>query len=191
MIGSRKRRGLITLICCFSIVQAMAQAPGIFLTRKAHISFYSSAPIEDIQAQSDQAVSAINTSTGDIYFKVRINSFQFPNGLMQEHFNDDYLESEQYPYAEFKGKISDPAGLKTRGRRTVTIQGNLTIHSVTRPYTVQGDLSVDSTGIAAHSIFNVSLKDHGIKIPTIVMHHIAEVVKVTVTADYLPATGHP
>ena len=133
MIGSLEFRGLVTLLCCIGFIQAKAQTPDIFLTRKANISFYSSAPIEDIQANSDQAVSAINTSTGDIYFKLRINSFQFPNGLMQEHFNDDYLESDRYPYAEFKGKITDPANLKSPGRRTVTIQGNLTIHNVTRP----------------------------------------------------------
>lgn len=174
------------LFLCMGVIHINAAAQDIFITRNANISFYSTAPIEDIEAKTTQAVSAVNITSRDVYFKIPITSFKFPNGLMQEHFNEDYLESDKYPYAEFKGKIVDPIDLKKAGHYAVTIQGNLNIHNVTKSYTVKGDLTVDSSKISARSVFNVKLKDHHIKIPTIIMQHIAEVVKVTVVADYIP-----
>lgn len=179
---------LLWLVMGTGLSAIRADAQDIYVSRDAQISFFSSAPIEDISAKSEQAVSAINLTTRSIYFKVKITSFRFPNGLMQEHFNEDYLESDKYPYAEFTGTILGDADLHQPGTYPVTVQGDLNLHHVTRPYTIQGTLVVSAGGVTASSSFNVTLADHHIKIPTIVTRHIAETVKVSLAASYHPHT---
>lgn len=183
-------RQIISLLGMLSMLLAKANAQDIFISRNASISFYSSAPIEDIQAKTEKAVSALNISSKAIYFKVGINTFKFPKSLMQEHFNEDYLESDKYPYSEFKGKIVDDVDLHQDGHYEVTVQGDLTIHNVTKNYTTKGSIDVRGGKITSHSVFNVGLADHNIKIPRIVVKNIAEVVQVTVDADYLPNNGN-
>ncbi len=131
---------IILLIAVFlSLIHGNAQAQ-IIKSGDITISFFSEAPIENIQAESNKAVSALDTETGAIYFKVPIRSFQFEKSLMQEHFNENYLESDKYPYAEFKGKINEKIDLSKAGTYPVTVQGDMTIHNVTRNYQVEGKL---------------------------------------------------
>lgn len=156
----------------------------VIKSKDVTISFFSKAPIEDIQAESERSVSALDTKTGTIYFKVPIQSFRFEKSLMQEHFNENYLESDKYPYAEFKGKIKGKIDLSKAGTYPATVQGEMTIHNVTRIYQVNGSLQITGDQLKAHAVFPVKLADHHIKIPTIVIKHIAEVVQVTVSANY-------
>lgn len=161
-------------------------AQDIYVSRNANISFYSSAPIEDIQAETNQAVSAINLKTGSVYFKVFIKSFQFEKSLMQEHFNSDYLESDKFPFAEFKGKIISPATLNKDSSYPATVTGQLTIHGVTKDYNTPGTISLKDGKLTISSVFKVHLVDHHIAIPRLLIKNIAEVVDVKVNAVYSP-----
>lgn len=172
---------LIVLCACFP---AWVHAQEIYVCRGARISFFSSAPIEDITAETDSAVSAINLRTGSVYFKVLIRSFQFERPLMQEHFNSHYLQSDQYPDAEFRGKILYFRMPDTDGIFPVTVAGDLTIHGVTKAYEEPGVLELKAGELAATSTFNIHIADHGIKIPKLLVQHIAEVVAVKVNAVY-------
>lgn len=164
----------------------IANAQSIYISKDAQVSFFSSAPIENIQANTSQAVSAINMNTGAVFFKVPIKSFQFERDLMQEHFNSDYLESDKYPYAEFQGKINPVPSLAKDGSYPVTVDGQLTIHGVTKPYQGPGTIEVKKGQIVAVSSFKVKLADHDIKIPRLLMRNIAEIVDVKVDAAYQP-----
>ncbi len=148
------------------------------------LSFFSEAPLENISATSKQGVSAIDSETQSIYFKVAIQTFEFKKALMQGHFNEKYLESDRYPYAEFKGNIQESIDFDKKGISTVTANGELSIHNVTKSYTVQAQLKINDKGLTAEATFPVSLKDHDIKIPRLVIKNIAEVVEVTVVAHY-------
>lgn len=160
-------------------------AQDIYSCRNASLSFFSSAPMEDIEAKTDKGVSAINLKTGAVYFKVPVNTFQFRKKLMQEHFNENYLETDKYPYAEFKGKIVEPAAdFNKEGTHDVTVEGVLSIHGVEKSYREKGTLTVQNGQVTSSSKFNVRLADHKIKIPTLVIKNIAEVVEVTVKATY-------
>lgn len=163
-----------------------ASAQDVYVSRDAGISFFSSAPIEDIQAKTNKAVSAINITTGSIYFKVPIKTFQFEKDLMQEHFNSDYLESDKFPFAEFKGKINAPINPAVDSTYDVTVAGQLTIHGVTKDYTTPGTLVISNGKLTATSTFNVRLVDHKISIPRLLIKNIAEVVQVKVNASYSP-----
>lgn len=164
----------------------VTKAQDVFVCRNAALSFFSSAPIEDIEAHTDKGVSALNVKTRAIYFKVPIRSFQFRKSLMQEHFNENFLESDQYPYAEFTGQVTGDADLTQPGTYPVTVEGKLTIHGVTKAYKENGTITVGDKRITAVSDFKVRVADHHIKIPTIVIRNIAEVVDVKVNAVYVP-----
>lgn len=161
-------------------------AQDIYTSRNAELYFFSSAPLENIEARSTMGVSALNIQTKAIYFKVDMTTFQFRKKLMQEHFNENYLESDKYPYAEFKGKILEQIDLTKEGTYPVTVEGKLTIHGVEKAYREKATLVVKEGRIYATSNFKVRVADHNIKIPTLVIQKIAEVVDVKVTAIYDP-----
>lgn len=155
-----------------------------YISRKAAFTFFSQAPLEDIKAESKQGVSALNIGTGEIYFKVKIRSFHFRKGLMEEHFNENYMESDKYPYAEFKGNIKETLDYKKDGIYPVTVNGMLTIHNVSKEYTTKASLEIKDGVIVGQSVFNVRVADHNIKIPKLVFKNIAEVVEVRVSVEY-------
>ncbi|MGH2642772.1 MAG: YceI family protein [Chitinophagaceae bacterium] len=179
-----------TILVALSVVLfgGIAHAQSIYISKDARVSFFSSAPIENIEANTNQAVSAINMNTGAVFFKVPIKSFQFERDLMQEHFNSDYLESDKYPYAEFQGKINPIPSIAKDGSYPVNVNGQLTIHGVTKSYQGPGTIEVKNGQIIAISSFKVKLADHNIKIPRLLLKNIAEVVDIKVNADYQPQT---
>jgi polyisoprenoid-binding protein YceI len=178
-------KSLLTVI--FLVASWMAQSQ-IVVTRNASLSFFSEAPIENIKAESNSVESALDLSSKTIYFKAAIHTFEFKKSLMQEHFNENYMESSKYPYAEFKGKINEQFDLTKDGTYPVTVQGDLNIHGVVKHYLVKAELIVKRGEINANSTFPVKLADHQIKIPRLVITNIAEVVQVTVSALYKPAS---
>lgn len=103
---------------------------------------------------------------------------------MQEHFNENYMESDTYPVSEFKGKIIDPVDFSKPGTYNVAVKGNLQIHGVTKTYQTQAKITVTANAVTASTAFRVKLEDHKIKIPTIVIAKIAEVVDVKINAVY-------
>jgi len=105
---------------------------------------------------------------------------------MQEHFNENYLESDKYPFAEFKGKINESPEFSKDGTYPVTVTGTLNIHGIEKSYTAKGTITTQGTTLTVASTFNVRVADHGIKIPSLVVQNVAEVVAVTVNAVYTP-----
>ena len=160
-------------------------APEIYVCRHASIHFFSSAPIEDIEARTDQAVSAINSANNAVYFKVPIRSFEFDKSLMQEHFNENFMESDQYPYATFKGTLSGSIDWTRAGHYRVTAKGTLSIHGVSKQYVQNGQLTIAADTVRLAARFRVRLADHHIAIPRILFNNIAEEVAVNVHAIYL------
>ncbi len=168
----------------FLPVSRITVAQEIFSAQKMEISFYSSAPIEDIQAKTIQGSSTINPTTGAVYFKIPVHTFQFENSLMQSHFNSDYMETKKYPDALFKGNIQEAIAYGKDGQYEVHVAGKLTIHGVTRDYTGPVTLMVSGGQLQAHTHFKVRLEDYKIDIPSLLTMNIAEVVEVKVMADY-------
>lgn len=172
----------ISLILTLLLTAGLGYGQTTYSADDAVMSFFSYTPIEDIKAESKEAMGAIDVSTGSVYFKVRIRSFQFRKSLMREHFNEKYMESGKYPYAEFRGRILEIPDLSRSGEYSVTVKGDLNIHGVSRAYTTQATLKAQGTSIQATSSFKVRLADHRIRIPSIVIANIAEVVDVSVSA---------
>ncbi|MEI2748989.1 MAG: YceI family protein [Ferruginibacter sp.] len=157
-----------------------------YYTKNGNISFFSKASLENIQADNNQVMSVLNTQTGDMQFSVLIKSFHFEKALMEEHFNENYLESDKFPKATFKGVISDVSKISftTDGMYSVSVSGDLTLHGVTKKITSTGTITVKGGKISADSKFNIKLADYNVSIPKLVKDNIAESVEVKVVALY-------
>jgi hypothetical protein len=159
----------------------------LYASKNAQISLFSSAPIEDIAAKTSSGNSVYNAATGDLVFSVAINTFKFPKSLMQEHFNSDYLESDKYPRATFKGKVQERPDVTKNGTYPITVVGELDVHSVKQTRTIPGTLTVNNGVITLSSEFMVRCVDHHIDIPRLVFKNIAESIKMNVNATYTAA----
>src|ERR1043165_4869517 len=168
------------LFLLFATIYCSTLAQDVYLDTKGTISFFSETPVEDIDATSNLAVDAINIKTKDVFFKVRMESLTFKKALMEEHFNENYMESDQYPYATFKGKIDQDIDLTKDGTYQVTVTGVLTIHGVDQTRTIPGTIVVNGQSLDVTSNFDVKVADHKIRIPSIVTEHVAESVNVKV-----------
>ena len=152
----------------------------IYTGKSTVISFFSHGPIEDIAATSKSAQVILNAAKNEIAIKVTVKGFDFDKELMQEHFNEKYMESDKYPYATFTGKIMDTLNYKKDGVHKVSVVGKLTMHGVEKERTIQGTITIKGGEVMLDSKFTVALKDHKIEIPTLVAQNIAETVEVTV-----------
>jgi polyisoprenoid-binding protein YceI len=172
----------IILLAWMSISNQAGQT--LYACKNATISLFSTAPIEDISATTSAGVSVFNAATGDLVFSVNINTFKFPKSLMQEHFNSDYMESDKYPKASFKGKIQEHIDVTKDGNYPVIAVGELEVHGVKQNRTIPGHIVVSNGTITITSEFMVKCADHHIEIPKLVFHNIAESIKMNVSATY-------
>lgn len=159
-----------------------------FMTKNGYIGFYSHTPLEEIKADNNQVVGILDASTGDMVYQVLIKSFHFERALMEEHFNENYMESDKIPKATFKGKITNLSAVdfSKPGTYNVTVDGDLTIHDVTNKISTKGTLEVLSGGINANSKFKIVPEDYKITIPGVVRDKIDKNMEVTVQMKYTP-----
>jgi polyisoprenoid-binding protein YceI len=176
------------VIAGFVIASLSSQAQDKHFTKTGKIEFYSKAPMEDIEAKNKTVAAILDTKTGALQFSVLMKGFEFPKALMQEHFNENYVESDKYPKAEFKGTISNNSSINyaTDGTYPAQVKGKLTIHGITRDITAPGTVKVENGKIAATSTFNVLVSDYQIKIPAVVKDKISNTIKVTVDCSLEP-----
>jgi len=172
---------LILLSVLFQSVQAQK-----FVSRNSHIWFSASTPLEDIVAHNRQAVSILDPATGSVAFNLLVKSFEFKVALMQEHFNENYMESDKFPKSSFKGKIVnlDKIDFKMDGTYTAEVAGNLTVHNVTRPLKVTGTIEVRGSLVTARAKFIATPQEYNITIPAVVEKNIAKEIEVTVDMPY-------
>jgi polyisoprenoid-binding protein YceI len=177
----------IISVCSFIFLFAVAGFSQTYITRNGNISFYSHTELEDIKAQNNEAVSVLNAATGDIEFKVAVKSFHFAKTAMEDHFNDDdYMASEKYPKAGFKGKISDISSVNFSkdGTYNVSVSGDLTIRDVTKPVTTKGTITVSNGNVTVTSTFPVERKDYNVIGEAFTQKKISDEIQITVNCQY-------
>jgi len=144
-------------------------------------TFFSSATLEDIAATTKKGKSVIDTSNGNIAFSIPISSFEFEKLLMQEHFNEKYMETEKFPKASFSGLIEKWNG---ESLEVATTKGKLNIHGVTKEIIVNGNVIFEENRLILTAKFNVRLEDFGVEVPSLMFQKIAEVVEITINYEY-------
>lgn len=175
---------LLILLVLSSALTVNAQK---VFTKNGKISFFSKTDMEDISADNNQVMSVLNTQTGDLQFSVLIKSFKFEKALMEEHFNENYMESNKFPKASFKGALDDKSKVDFTkdGNYKVNISGDLSIHGVTKKVNaVPGTIIIKDGKATGTSKFNVKLADYEIAVPSVVKKNISETIEITVSCLY-------
>lgn len=174
----------LSIIVLFTLIAGMCFSQK-YVTKTGYIRFFSTTPAEDIEGRNKQVNSALDKTTGDFVFKVLMKSFEFEKALMQEHFNENYVESDKYPDAMFKGKVANmkDVNFDKGGVYKVIVEGDLTIHGVTRKVKQEGTIEVKGDKLIAKAKFFVKPADYGIKIPKAVINNISESIEVNVDAS--------
>lgn len=179
-----QKRILITLIFAFFTLAAFSQEK--YISRNGHAWFHSEAPMETIEAHNHQVSSVFNPEDGKMVFQVLVKSFQFEKALMQEHFNENYVESDKFPKATFSGAIIDfeQMNFALEELQEVVVAGTLTIHGVSKEISEKGSLQMIDGKLVAKSSFNIKLADYKIKIPKVVKENISETVDIFIDVAY-------
>lgn len=176
---------LFSTILFVLVIAASAQK---YMTKDGYVGFYSHTTMEDIKADNNQVAGVLDASTGEMVFQVLIKSFHFERALMQEHFNENYMDSEKFPKAVFKGRMTEPAkpDLTKKGPVDATVSGDLTIKDVTKQVTIKGTIEVVDDGIKINSKFDIVPEDYNITIPGVVREKINKTMAVTVNMKLTP-----
>jgi hypothetical protein len=179
-----KRIFLIVLLIS-GVIAVNAQK---YMTKNGFIGFYSHTAMEDIKGDNNQVVGLLDVSTGEMVFQALVKSFHFDRALMEEHFNENYMESDKFPKSMFKGKITNLASIdfSKNGTYDAIVEGDLTIHDATNKITTKGTIEVTGAGINANAKFNIVPEDYKINIPGVVREKINKNLEVTVTMKYTP-----
>lgn len=178
-------------IVFFLAVFLLTGAPAFsqkFFTRDARIDLFSKTSMEDIKAVNKSGTAVVDTKTGNMEWKVLIKNFLFEKALMQEHFNENYLESDKYPSATFKGLISNlsEVNFSKDGAYKTQVKGKMTIHGVEREVTVPGTITVSGKSFKVNTQFPVACADYNIAVPDAVRDKIAKEINITVSATMAP-----
>jgi polyisoprenoid-binding protein YceI len=166
-------------------VVATTNAQKLYSTKSGNISFESKAPLEDIEAKNSEVESKLLPSNGQVVFTLLMKGFQFENQLMEDHFNENYVESSKFPKADFKGFITNVnnVNFSKDGTYPAKVKGNLTIHGVTKEVLTDGTVIVKNGKATANSRFNIKLKDYGIG-GGLIGKKIAETITIIVDCQY-------
>ena len=175
-----KYTSLVTL-CMLLVFSAFSQAR--YFTKTGKISFYSKSSMENIEAVNTKVVSVWDVVGGQIEFAVLLKGFEFEKALMQEHFNENYVESDKYPKAVFKGVIENSKNIQLTNDNvaTVKVNGTLTMHGVTNPVSTNAVITVKGGVVAASCNFSITLADYKISIPSLVAEKINKKIAIAVT----------
>jgi len=153
-----------------------------FYTKSGQISFFSKAPLESIEAGNKNVTCVLDTKTGQLQFVVLMKGFEFKKALMQEHFNESYVESSKFPKSEFKGQVLNNSDInyKQDGTYKANVKGKLSIHGETKEIESTATITIKDGKISAASGFNILLSDYKIEIPALVKDKVSNSVSITV-----------
>ncbi|RYY61941.1 MAG: YceI family protein [Chitinophagaceae bacterium] len=147
------------------------------------VTFFSSAPLEDIEATNKNSKAVVDWEKRSFLVSIPIKGFEFRSGLMQSHFNENYLESDKYPDCTYRGIFAGPVDLTKDGDYPITTSGELTLHGVTQKRVIPAVLKVRNGQVTVSSKFPIKVADHKIAIPKMVFKKIAETVDVTINGQ--------
>ncbi len=180
-----KKLAFIFLVLCIS---TYTSGQSKYLTKSGFISFYSHTTMEDIKADNNQVAGILNIESGEMIFTILMKSFKFDQALMEEHFNENYVESDKFPKASFKGRITNLSAIdfKKEGVYNADVEGNISIHGVTKLIKTTGTFEVQTEKIIGKSKFLLDPQDYNIEIPGLVKSKFADKFEITVNMAYLP-----
>ncbi|MBS1665890.1 MAG: YceI family protein [Bacteroidetes bacterium] len=166
-------------------------AQGKYFTKTGKIYFNATAKLEKVEATNRAVIAVIDTKTGNIQFAVMLKAFEFEKALMQEHFNENYVESDKFPKAEFIGQLVNNAEINYSkdGIYPAKVKGKLTLHGVTKDVEAAGKIIVKGGTLSLSSDFNILLSDFKVEIPGLVKENISNETKISIDCLMEPLKG--
>lgn len=182
------RYQIFTIASIFLLLHSWSLSAQKYFTKSGKIHFFSETPMENIEAENNTVTSVLDVESGRMEFAVLIKAFHFEKALMEEHFNENYLESGKFPKAVFKGQITnlDAVDFSKAGEQEVVVSGDLTIHGETNPVSAVGKLTKTEEGYDTEASFTVLLSDYKVEIPSVVKDNISNEIKIDVAISYKP-----
>ncbi|MCD6180327.1 MAG: YceI family protein [Bacteroidales bacterium] len=180
-----KNKFLLIILISFLAVTAQAQKQ---ITKTGTVEIFSETPLFTIDGINKKVASILNTETGDIVASTLVRSFKFEEALVEEHFNENYIESHKFTKSVFKGKIInfDVANFSIDGSYDVLFQGKFTIHGETRDIEEKGIITVKDGLISAESEFHISLENYKVKVEKSYKKAIKDEILLKIKFDYKP-----
>jgi hypothetical protein len=179
------KKNLFLFLCCLTLsFEGFTQH--LYSLKKSNIHFYAGTPMEDIDADNTKTNSFLDLKAGDILISIPNNGFKFKSALMEEHFNENYMESEKFPKSEFKGKILEieKYDFSKTDSYKVKIEGTLTVHGVSKKRTLEVTIYREGAALIGTTKFIISLADHNIQRPQILWEKLSENIEVTANFEY-------
>lgn len=173
-------------IFLFCILSVFVYAQPVYLATGGNVEFFSETPVENIEARTNSMTSVLNTENNEIVFNVPMRTFIFERSLMQEHFNENYVESDKYPVSIYKGKIETEINWEEPGTYAVVSEGALNLHGVEVQRKDSGTVVISDGQIVFQTEFFIRPADHKIEIPKLVATNIAEIIQVKLECTYQP-----
>ena len=167
------------------VVTNITQAQ-IYMGKTCVTHFFSKTSMKDIEASSNTAKPVLDAASGNFQMRIQNTSFKFESSFMQEHFNENYMESEKYPYDTFKGKINEKVDYTKDGEYKVTCTGIMEMHGTTQQITTNGTITVKGKEVTIVSKFKVKPADYKIKVPSLHVKEIAEEIDVDINTVMEP-----
>jgi hypothetical protein len=160
-----------------------------YFTKNGRILFHcTKSPMEKIEATNKSTTCVLDTKTGNMQFAVMMKGFEFEKALMQEHFNENYVESTRFPKADFKGQVinNNEIDYTKDGTYQAKVKGKLQIHGETRDVEAAGTILIKNGKVSSNAVFNVLLSDYNISIPSLVSDKISNTVSISVDCSLEP-----
>jgi len=170
---------LLSLVLLLFIIDTEAKSQ-VYTSRKVAVHFFSPAPITDIDALTNTASAILNPKKREVKVSIPIASFSFKKALMQQHFNQIYLESEKYPAATFKGTYTENINFTRDGNYKIPLTGKFNIHGVDKTVTIPCDMTIKNGEIAFNTDFKLLSRDYKIPAPMILSKEVGQEINITV-----------
>lgn len=179
------KKGILLFLMASVALSSFAQKK-VYSTKTGTAFFDAGTGVENISGTNKAVVSAFDATSGQIQFQIMVKGFEFWSQLMQDHFNENYMESEKFPKSTFNGKITnlDKVNFAKDGSYPVNVKGTLEIHGVKKDIEANGTMKVAGESVAANSEFVVVLQDYGINIPGVVKDKLAKDAKIKINCTY-------
>jgi len=177
------RKILLSIIVTFLTLSLHSQDK--FMTRSGKVSFVSETSLETIVGTNNHVSCILNMNNGEIIFQMKIISFEFKKALLEEHFNEKYMESEEFPKSTFSGKIDNWEKINFEEGKIVDVlvSGTIEVHGVKKVITTNGTMQLNNGNINLLSNFSLTVADYNIKIQNAVKDVIAKSVDVSVNLN--------
>ena len=157
----------------------------IYSTKTSKVTLFLNSTLQPIKATNNSVTSTFNSQTKVVSFLIPVKQFQFNNPIMQQPFNEVYLEAGKYPHSKFEGTVREKIDFKLTSPQKVTVVGYLNMHGVKKKRTIPAVIVVrNNKVITCRSSFDIKTTDHKIKIPTALFKNGKQVVRINLMVNY-------